>query len=60
MLFARVIAVINTLAAAKNAGRLTQARNKYTQPALRLLDALGSLPMDKSGAARLFHVLRLR
>jgi DNA replication protein DnaC len=52
--------VINTLAAAKSAGRLKAERKKYTQPALRILDELGSLPIDKTGADLLFHVISLR
>jgi DNA replication protein DnaC len=39
--FARASAVLNTLAAAKSAGRLTVARTQYSPPALLLLDALG-------------------
>jgi DNA replication protein DnaC len=53
VLFASAIEVINTLAAAKSAGRLKAERKKYTKPALRLLDELGSLPIDKAGADRL-------
>src|SRR2546425_4799130 len=60
VLFASVIEVINTLAAAKNAGRLKQERKKYTKPALLILDELGDLPIDKSGADLLFQVISLR
>jgi len=60
VLFASAIEVINTLAAAKNAGRLKQELKKYTKPALRILDALGSLPLDTSGADLLFQVISLR
>jgi DNA replication protein DnaC len=60
VLCARVIEVINTLAAAKNAGRLKPELKKYTQPALLILDALGYLPIDKSGADLLFQVISLR
>jgi len=59
-LFASVIEVINTLAAAKNAGRLKQELKKYTKPALLILDELGYLPIDKSGADLLFQVISLR
>ena len=41
VLFASAIAVINTLAAAKSAGRLKAARKKHPQPALLILDELG-------------------
>ena len=60
VLFASVIEVINTLAAATNAGRLTQELKKYPKPALLILDELGYLPMDKSGADLLFQVISLR
>ena len=60
VLFASVIEVINTLAAAKNAGRLKQELKKYTKPALLILDELGYLPIDKSGADLLFQVISLR
>jgi DNA replication protein DnaC len=60
VLFASAIEVINTLAAAKNAGRLKQERKQYTKPALLILDELGYLPIDKSGADLLFQVISLR
>jgi len=60
VLFARAIAVINTLAAATGAGRLKAELKPYTKPALLILDALGYLPIDKTGADLLFHVLSLR
>jgi DNA replication protein DnaC len=59
-LFARAIEVLNTLAAAKSAGRLKAARKKYTQPALLILDELGDLPIDKTGADLLCQVISLR
>ena len=60
VLFARAIAVIHPLAAAKNAGRLKPERKKYTQPALLLLNELGDLPIDQSGADLLCQVISLR
>ena len=60
VLFASAIDVINTLAAAKNAGRLKPELKKYTKPALLILDELGYLPIDKSGADLLFQVISLR
>jgi len=60
VLFASAIDVINTLAAAKSAGRLKAALKKYTQPALLILDELGYLPIDKTGADLLFQVISLR
>src|SRR4029450_13099246 len=60
VLFASAIDVINTLAAAKSAGRLKPELKKYTKPALLILDELGYLPIDKSGADLLFQVISLR
>src|SRR3989442_9917081 len=60
VLFASAIDVINTLAAAKSAGRLKAELKKYTKPALLILDELGSLPIDKTGADLLFQVISLR
>src|SRR5215467_163072 len=60
VLFASAIDVINTLAVAKNAGRLKAELKKYTKPALLILDELGYLPIDKAGADLLFQVISLR
>ena len=60
VLFASAIDVINTLAAARSAGRLKQELKKYTKPALLILDELGYLPIDKAGADLLFQVISLR
>jgi DNA replication protein DnaC len=60
VLFASAIDVINTLAAAKSAGRLKVELKKYTKPALLILDELGYLPIDKVGADLLFQVISLR
>src|SRR6266436_2723421 len=60
VLFASAIEVINTLAAAKSAGRLKAELKKYTKPALLILDELGYLPIDKAGADLLFQVISLR
>ena len=60
VLFASAIDVINTLAAAKSAGRLKPELKKYTKPALLIVDELGYLPIDKSGADLLFQVISLR
>ena len=60
VLFASAIDVINTLAAAKNTGRLKVELKKYTKPALLILDELGYLPIDKTGADLLFQVISLR
>jgi DNA replication protein DnaC len=60
VLFASAIDVINTLVAAKSAGRLKQEIKKYTKPTLLILDELGYLPIDKSGADLLFQVISVR
>lgn len=60
VLFASAIDVINTLAAAKSAGRLKAELKKYTKPTLLILDELGYLPIDKTGADLLFQVISLR
>ena len=60
VLFTSAIDVINTLAAAKSTGRLKVELKKYTKPALLILDELGFLPIDKSGADLLFQVISLR
>lgn len=60
VLFTSAIDVINTLAAAKSTGRLKGELKKYTKPVLLILDELGFLPIDKSGADLLFQVISLR
>src|SRR6266850_2190637 len=60
VLLASAIDVINTLAAAQSAGRLKAELKKYPKPALLILDELGYLPIDKTGADLLFPVISLR
>ena len=60
VLFVSAIEVINTLAAARSAGRLKSELKQYTKPALLILDELGYLPIDKAGADLLFQVISLR
>lgn len=57
VLFSTAIDVINTLAAAQNAGRLKTELNKYLKPKLVILDELGYLPIDKLGADLLFQII---
>ena len=52
--------IINTLAAAKSVGQLKQEIKKYAKPTLLLVDELGYLPIDKSGADLLFQVISSR
>lgn len=60
VLFTSAIDIINTLSAAKSSGRLKQEIKKYAKPALLLVDELGYLPIDKSGADLLFQVISAR
>jgi DNA replication protein DnaC len=60
VLFATAIEVIHSLATAKSAGRLKAELKKYTKPALLILDELGYLPIDKTGADLLFQVISRR
>ncbi len=60
VLFTTAVEVINTLAAAQNAGRLKQELNKYLKPTLIVLDEIGYLPIDKTGADLLFQIISQR
>lgn len=60
VLFATAVDLINTLAAAQNAGRLKPAFSRYLKPALLILDELGYLPIDKTGADLLFQIISQR
>jgi DNA replication protein DnaC len=60
VLFASAIEVINTLSTAKSVGQLKQELKKYPKPALLIVDELGYVPLDKTGAALLFQVISLR
>ena len=52
--------VINTLAAAQTTGRLKQELEKYLKPTVLVLDELGYLPIDKTGADLLFQIISHR
>jgi DNA replication protein DnaC len=58
--FASAVDVVNTLAAAQNTGRLKQAMAQYLKPSVLLLDELGYLPIDKTGADLLFQIISQR
>ncbi len=60
VLFTTAIDIINTLAAAREAGRMKQALKKYTRPSVLIMDEIGFLPIDKDGADLLFQVISLR
>jgi len=58
--FTSAVDAINTLAAAQNTGRLKQAMGPYLKPSVLLLDELGYLPIDKTGADLLFQIISQR
>ena len=60
VLFCSAVDAINNLAAAQSAGRLKQELKKYHKPALVILDELGYLPIDKTGADLLFQIISRR
>jgi DNA replication protein DnaC len=60
VLFATAVEVVNTLSAAQRAGRLNQALGRYLKPSVLLLDELGYLPIDKTGADLLFQIISHR
>ncbi len=60
VLYTTAIDAINTLNAAQAAGRLKPALNRLLKPDLLILDELGYLPIDKSGADLLFQIFSHR
>jgi DNA replication protein DnaC len=60
VLFASAIDAVNDLISAQNAGRLKQELKKYLKPELMILDELGYLPIDKTGADLLFQIISQR
>ncbi len=54
------IDIVNTLAAAQTANRLKSELKKYLSPTILLVDELGYLPIDKTGADLLFQVFSQR
>lgn len=60
VLFTTAIGVINSLAAAQSTGALHRELKKYQKPQLLILDELGYLPIDKTGADLLFQVISNR
>ena len=59
-LFVTAVDIINVLAAAQMAHRLSQELKRYTRPDLLIVDELGYLPVDKLGADLLFQVFSKR
>jgi len=54
------IDIVNTLAAAQSANRLKSELKKYLTPEILLVDEMGYLPIDKTGADLLFQVFSQR
>jgi len=60
VLFTSTVDVINSLYAAQTLGRLKQELAKYLKPQIIVLDELGYLPIDKTGADLLFQIISHR
>ncbi len=60
VLFTTAIDIVNTLVAAQSAHRLKAELKKYLGPSIVLVDELGYLPIDKTGADLLFQVFSQR
>jgi len=59
-LHATAIDIVNTLAAAQSTNRLKSELKKYLSPQILLVDELGYLPIDKTGADLLFQIFSQR
>jgi DNA replication protein DnaC len=57
VLFATAIEAINSLSAAQTQCRLKSELKKFLTPTLLILDELGYLPIDKTGADLLFQII---
>lgn len=57
VLFTQAVEAINSLMVAQRAGRLKLELRKYFKPELLILDELGYLPIDKTGADLLFQII---
>jgi IstB transposition helper protein len=60
VLFTTAIDAINTLSTAQTTGRFRQELNRFLKPNLLILDELGYLPIDKTGADILFQIFSQR
>ena len=60
VLFTSAIDAVNTLTASQAAGRLKKDLGKFLRPKVLLLDELGYLPIDKTGAELLFQIISQR
>jgi DNA replication protein DnaC len=59
-LYTTAVDIVNTLTAAQVTNRLKAELKKYLSPDILLVDELGYLPIDKSGADLLFQVFSQR
>ncbi len=57
VLFTQAVDAINSLIVAQRSGRLKRELGKYLKPELLILDELGYLPIDKTGADLLFQII---
>ena len=57
VLFTNTVDAINSLIVAQRSGRLKLELRKYLKPELLILDELGYLPIDKTGADLLFQII---
>jgi DNA replication protein DnaC len=60
VLFTTAVDVLNSLLAAQTTGRLKQELKKYRRPSVLILDELGYLPIDKTGADLMFQIISQR
>lgn len=60
VLYINAIEAINDLITAQKQGRLKEALRRYTLPQLLVLDEIGYLPIDKTGADLLFQIISVR
>lgn len=60
VLFTTAIEAVNSLTVALHANRLKPELARYVKPSLLVLDELGYLPIDKTGADLLFQILSSR
>jgi len=60
VLFTSAVDAVNNLIASQKTGSLKQELKKYLKPSLLVLDELGYLPIDKTGADLLFQIISER
>jgi DNA replication protein DnaC len=60
VLFTSAVDAVNDLSLAQQTGQLKQGLKKYLKPAVLILDELGYLPIDKTGADLLFQIISQR